>query len=231
MVVENWLNATFRVHYGEHGRAVDTQIHTHTHTVKWANFPRVHACCCTSRHSPVVPSSCSCSSYPARSRKTSPIGFFNASKFLVSQPASRAWCRCHCCWPRWLFSIPVRDRGAKGNAAGLVALEKRKNCIGSLNFLFPISELCCMSRARIRSFFGGGVVVAAQKVTSKVRKREDDLSKGVVQQNNNNKTKWKVFKSEFILFASVVCDFQLNSLTFEGFTAPHISLCRRFSHF
>lgn len=43
---------------------------THTHTAKWANFPR-----------PIAAS-------PSPSSSPSPIGFFYASKFLVSQPAT-----------------------------------------------------------------------------------------------------------------------------------------------
>lgn len=43
---------------------------THTHTAKWANFPRPNA------------------ASPSPSSSPSPIGFFYASKFLVSQPAT-----------------------------------------------------------------------------------------------------------------------------------------------
>lgn len=125
---------------------------THTHTVKWANFHRVHASCCTIR------------SLLSPRHKTSPIGFFYVSKFLVSQPATL---------PLLLLlllvaTVVVLDsrlgQGSKRQCGGVDGAGNAEKLHRQFEFFFspfpfPISiskhKLCCMSRARISHFFGG----------------------------------------------------------------------------
>lgn len=229
--LENWLNATFRVHLGEQGRA---EVDTHTHSEMGQFSP----CPCILLHNPL--------SLLSPRLKTSPIGFFYASKFLVSQPATLPAAAAAAA------AAPVGHGGCsrfpfgtgeqKSNAAGLMALEMRKNCIGSSkcffslsHFLFPISKhkLLLYVPCKDFSFFRGGCSCTSTKLRQRSGNGRMIFEMGwccntttTIRTTTRKKNKVKSFQVrlwvEFIFcLTSFVFDFPLSSLTFEGFLSPY----------
>lgn len=153
------------------------------------------------------------------------------------------WCRSRRRFGRWLFSIPVWDRGAKRardgcgvDGAGKLNWTEQKNCIGSLNFflflLFPISESLLCVPCKDFSYWGvatsARIFVVVVIVVAQSYVKGQATSRMMIFVRGGWKKKWKVFKSDcelswvyFCCCSLLFLILLLSSLTFEGFMALH----------